>query len=196
MSGGAEANFELGWSVNVDANVNLLKATHEHAKEKGTKPIYVFVSSMAVYGGPKCLPENRVIPADTPPLAQSSYGIQKQIMELYVYDYGRRGFLDTRSIRLPTVAIRAGAPTGAASSFISDLIREPLLGNEAVCPIADSIDDKSMDTMPVYLTKASTAIRNIAYALCMPESKFKPGLGRSVNMPGISISPRGIINAL
>jgi len=62
MSGGAEANFELGWAVNVDSNVNLLKATHAHAKEKGTKPVYVFVSSLAVYGGPKCLPESYVVP--------------------------------------------------------------------------------------------------------------------------------------
>lgn len=196
MSGGAEANFELGWAVNVDSNVNLLKATHEHAKEKNIKPVYVFVSSLAVYGGPKCLPESYVVPQDTPVLAQSSYGVQKQISELYVYDYGRKGYLDTRSVRLPTVAVRTGAPSSAASSFISGLIREPLQGEPSVCPIADSEDDEILDTMAVYLSKTSTVVRNIAYALCMPESKFKPGMGRSINLPGIKITPRNILEAL
>jgi hypothetical protein len=62
MSGGAEANFDLGWSVNVDSHLQLLKYTHEHAKEKSIKPVYVFVSSLAVFGGPKCLPESYVNP--------------------------------------------------------------------------------------------------------------------------------------
>lgn len=132
----------------------------------------------------------------TPILAQSSYGIQKQIMELYVYDYGRKGYLDTRSVRLPTVAVRSGAPSSAASSFISGLIREPLQGQQAICPIASSINDSSLDSMPFYVSRTKTVVRNIAYALFMPESKFKKGEGRSVNLPGIKITPRQILEAL
>lgn len=62
MSGGSEANFELGYAVNVDSHLNLLKATHAHATATKQKPLYVFVSSLAVYGGPKCTPSDRVIP--------------------------------------------------------------------------------------------------------------------------------------
>jgi nucleoside-diphosphate-sugar epimerase len=109
MSGGSEANFDLGWNVNFNSHVSLLQHTHAHAKEINTKPLYVFVSSLAVYGGPKCLPESYVVPADTPALPQTSYGIQKFCMEMYVYDYGRKGYLDSRSVRLPTVAVRTGA---------------------------------------------------------------------------------------
>ena len=131
MSGGAEANFPLGYAVNVDSHINLLKVSHAHAEQhfkSGPKPRYVFVSSLAVYGGPKARPESLVKPeyvfphvvvkrheeqdlmcSETPVLAETSYGCQKQIIELYVYDYGRKGFLETRSVRLPTVAIRPGA---------------------------------------------------------------------------------------
>jgi len=90
MSGGSESNFELGYAVNVDSHLNLLKATYASVRGEYV-PVYVFVSSLAVYGGPKCTPESHVVPADTPVLAGSSYGVEKQIMELYVYDYGRKG---------------------------------------------------------------------------------------------------------
>jgi len=89
MSGGSESNFELGYAVNVDSHLNLLKTTR--ASMKDHVPVYVFVSSLAVYGGPKCTPQSFVKPADTPVLAGSSYGVEKQIMELYLYDYGRKG---------------------------------------------------------------------------------------------------------
>ncbi|ORX36914.1 hypothetical protein BD324DRAFT_591288 [Kockovaella imperatae] len=198
MSGGAEANFDLGYAVNVDSNLNLLKQAHSHANEHAFKPTYVFVSSLAVYGGPKAVPESRVIPQDTPVIAKTSYGIQKQIMEMYVYDYGRKGYLDTRSIRLPSVTIRPGAPSTAASSFLSGIVREPLQGVESICPIASSIDDPILDSMPWYCTRTKTLVRNVAYAMCMPETEFKKyeGLGRSINLPGIKVMPRQMIDAL
>lgn len=144
MSGGAEANFPLGYSVNVDSHVNLLKVAHKHAQQHfpDRKPIYVFVSSLAVYGGPKARPESYVKPeyvlclgreaapagtstltseSETPALAETSYGCQKQIIELYTYDYGRKGFLETRSCRLPTVAIRSGAVCPDISTFFLPL---------------------------------------------------------------------------
>lgn len=199
MSGGSEANFPLGYAVNVDSHVNLLKVAHAHADEhfkEGPKPRYVFASSLAVYGGAKARPESYVIPADTPVLAETSYGCQKAIVELYTYDYGRKGYLDTRAVRLPTVAIRSGAPSSAASSFISGLIREPLSGEVSECPIASGPDDPILDNLPVYLARTKTVVRNIAYALCMSEEGLVKRFSRTVNLPGISITPRDILNAL
>lgn len=95
MSGGSEANFELGYAVNVDSHLNVLRAAHAHATETGQtgdkKPVYVFVSSLAIYGGPGCGPLDHVDPRKTPLYPGTSYGIEKNIMELYVYDYGRKG---------------------------------------------------------------------------------------------------------
>ncbi|EIW68076.1 NAD-dependent epimerase/dehydratase [Tremella mesenterica] len=198
MSGGAEANFDLGYAVNVDAHLNVLKTAVAHAATfpEGEKTVYVFASSLAVYGGPKCRPQDLVVPADTPLIPETSYGCQKQIIETYAYDYGRRGMLDTRCVRLPTVAIRSGAPSTAASSFISGLIREPLLGQISECPIASGPDDPILDQLPVYLSRTKTVIRNLVWALCMPQSSFKERVSRSLNLPGISILPRDILNAL
>lgn len=200
MSGGSEANFELGYAVNVDSHVSLLKVARAHAESAlpaGVKMTYVFISSLAVYGGDKCKPTDHVVPADTPIIPGTSYGVEKTIVELYAYDYGRRGYLDTRSCRLPTVAIRTGAPSTAASSFISGLIREPLQGIESVCPIADNEADPMLDNMPVYLSRAKTVFRNIVWGLCMPEENIKLGKGdRSINIPGIRVTPRQILAAL
>lgn len=198
MSGASESNFELGYAVNVDSHVKLLKAARTHSeKVLGRRMVYVFISSLAVYGGPKCKPTDYVLPNDTPIIPGTSYGVEKTISELYAYDYARRGYLDARSCRLPTVAIRTGAPSSAASSFISGLIREPLQGIESVCPVADSWEDKMLDDMPVYLSRAKTVFRNIVWGLCMPEENFKYGKGdRSINIPGISVTPRQIIQAL
>lgn len=123
MSGGSEANFPLGYKVNVDTHTALLHTTHQHASTKGFKAKYVFVSGLAVYGGPKCLPGSFVVPDSTPLLPGTSYGTQKRIVELYVGDYGRKGYLDTRSVRLPTVAIRNGA-VGLSFPFIPSLALE------------------------------------------------------------------------
>lgn len=116
MSGGSEVNFDLGYAVNVDSNLSLLRTAFAHAQATGQagpdaahKLSYVFVSSLAVYGGPKCKPTDRVVPDETPVVPGTSYGIEKSIVELYVYDYGRRGWLDAKSVRLPTVCIRSGA---------------------------------------------------------------------------------------
>lgn len=91
MSGQSEQDFQLGWSVNVDSHVNVLRTAAAHGKTHGFRPRYVYTSSLAVYGGPKCTPESYVKPQETPVLALSSYGVQKQIIELYAYDYGRKG---------------------------------------------------------------------------------------------------------
>lgn len=198
MSGGSEANFELGYAVNVDSHVKLLAAARRHSDTVlGRRMVYCFISSLAVYGGPKCKPTDHVIPDATPIIPGTSYGVEKTISELYAFDYGRRGYLDTRSLRLPTVAVRTGAPSTAASSFISGLIREPLQGLPSTVPIADGPQDALVDGMPVYLTRAKTVFRNIVWGLCMPEDNFRFGKGdRSINIPGITVTTRQILAAL
>lgn len=107
------------------------------------------------------------------------------------------GLVDTRSVRLPTVTVRPGAPSSAASSFISGLIREPLTGKVSECPIAASFDDPIWDDMPVYVSRTSTVVRNIIYAGVMDESKLQVlGGDRTTHLPGISVTPRKILDAL
>ncbi|KAL8292341.1 hypothetical protein RQP46_001807 [Phenoliferia psychrophenolica] len=197
MSGGSEAEFDLGYKVNIDAHRVLLNAARKETltRKDGNKVVYVYTSSQAVYGGDKCLPEAFVDPSVTPLFPESSYGTAKAIVELYVFDYTRKGFVDGRILRLPTVAVRAGLPSSAASSFISGMIREPLMGKPSECPVASSFSDPEMSSVPIYLSRASTVFANIAYALAMPAAKF-PSYSRTVNVPGITIVPRQIVEAL
>ena len=118
MSGEAEADFDKGMRVNLDATRRLL----EHCRTLDAPPKFVFASSLAVYGGP--LPDP--VPDDAPLTPQASYGAQKVMAEYLVYDMTRKGFIDGRSLRLPTVTVRPGKPNRAASSFASGIIREPL----------------------------------------------------------------------
>lgn len=127
VSGQAEADFELGMRINLDASRALL----ETCRARGHRPRVIFTSSVAVYGG--ALPET--VRDDTALNPQSSYGTQKAIAELLLADYTRRGFVDGRVLRLPTISVRPGRPNAAASSFASGIIREPLNGERAVCPV-------------------------------------------------------------
>ncbi|WP_420394130.1 D-erythronate dehydrogenase [Acuticoccus sp.] len=129
VSGQAEAEFDLGMRVNVDGTRNVFEA----ARALGTSPVVVFTSSCAVYGGE--IPE--AIEDWTQVNPQTSYGAQKAIGELLCTDYSRKGFIDGRAPRLPTVTIRPGRPNAAASSFMSSIFREPLQGEEAVCPVEE-----------------------------------------------------------
>ncbi|WP_313067444.1 D-erythronate dehydrogenase, partial [Achromobacter animicus] len=127
VSGQAEADFDLGMRINLDASRALLDA----CRALGHKPRVIFTSSVAVYGGN--LPDT--VRDDTALNPQSSYGTQKAIAELLLADYTRRGFVDGRVLRLPTISVRPGRPNAAASSFASGIIREPLNGEPAVCPV-------------------------------------------------------------
>ncbi|MCG7327281.1 D-erythronate dehydrogenase [Achromobacter sp. ACRQX] len=127
VSGQAEADFDLGMRINLDASRALL----ETCRALGHKPRVIFTSSVAVYGGN--LPDT--VRDDTALNPQSSYGTQKAIAELLLADYTRRGFVDGRVLRLPTISVRPGRPNAAASSFASGIIREPLNGEPAVCPV-------------------------------------------------------------
>ncbi len=127
VSGGAEQNFELGTKVNLDATRDLLEA----CRLAGTRPKFVFASSIAVYGGR--LPEP--VTDDTPASPRISYGAQKLVCEVLIDDYSRRGYVDGRALRLPTVMIRPGSANTAVSGWASAIVREPLAGRDYVCPV-------------------------------------------------------------
>ena len=130
VSGQAEADFDLGMRINVDASRHLL----DICRGLGHRPKVVFASSVAVFGG-----ELPAMVLDTTALTpQSSYGTQKAVIELFVNDYTRKGFIDGRVLRLPTISVRPGRPNAAVSSFASGIIREPLNGEPAICPVNPS----------------------------------------------------------
>jgi D-erythronate 2-dehydrogenase len=127
VSGGAEQNFELGTKVNLDATRDLLEACRLAAH----CPKFVFASSIAVYGGE--LPDP--VTDDTPPSPRLSYGAQKLVCEILIDDYSRRGYVDGRALRLPTVMVRPGGANTAVSGWASAIIREPRAGRDYVCPV-------------------------------------------------------------
>jgi nucleoside-diphosphate-sugar epimerase len=132
VSGEAETDFEKGYRVNLDGTRALLEAVRAI---EGYAPKFVFTSSIAVFGAP--FPE--AIPDDFHLTPLTSYGTQKAMSELLLADYTRRGFLDGVGIRLPSIVVRPGKPNKAASGFFSGIIREPLAGQEAILPVADSV---------------------------------------------------------
>jgi len=128
VSAGAEADFDLGYRVNLDGMRHVLEA----ARALGTAPKVLFASSIAVYGGE--LPET--VEDDTPVTPQTSYGAHKMIGEYLLSDYTRKGYLDGRAMRLPTIVVRPGKPNLAASGFASGIVREPLNGIDFTCPVS------------------------------------------------------------
>lgn len=135
VSGEAEADFEKGYRVNLDGTRALFEAIRLEGKNAPYKPRVVFASSIAVFGQP--FPEKIGDEFFTTPL--TSYGTQKAISELLLSDYSRRGFFDGIGIRLPTICIRPGKPNKAASGFFSNILREPLSGQEAVLPVDENV---------------------------------------------------------
>ncbi|HEV2252344.1 MAG TPA: D-erythronate dehydrogenase [Streptosporangiaceae bacterium] len=127
VSGECEADFDLGLRANLQATQALLAS----CRALGTSPVVVFTSSVAVFGGSA----ETVITDDTWPVPQTSYGTQKVMCEYLLADYTRKGFLNGRSLRLMTVSVRPGRPNAAASGFLSGIVREPLAGQRAVCPV-------------------------------------------------------------
>lgn len=178
VSGQAEAEFDTGMRVNVDATRALL----ERCRMLDNAPKFVFTSSLAVFGGK--LPDP--VPDDAPLTPQTSYGTQKAIGELLVYDMTRKGFIDGRSLRLPTVTVRPGKPNKAASSFASGVIREPLSGVEAICPVARETR--------LWVTSPRQVVDNLIVGHDVAASKF--GQTRSVNVPGLRVSVEEMVSAL
>jgi D-erythronate 2-dehydrogenase len=178
VSGEAEENFDLGMKVNLHATQTIL----EVCRELGYAPKFLFSSSVAVFGGD--MPD--VIQDDTAPFPQSSYGIQKAICELLINDYSRRGFIDGRVLRLPTIVVRPGKPNRATSSFASSIIREPLQGKEAICPV-------SKDTK-LWIMSPRKAIESFTHAAELPASAF--GKHRTVSLPGLTVSVQEMVDTL
>jgi nucleoside-diphosphate-sugar epimerase len=135
VSGEAELDFDKGYRINLDGTRYLFDAIRIAHGEDGYRPRVVFTSSIAVFGAPLPHP----IPDEFHSTPLTSYGTQKAICELLLSDYSRRGFFDGIGIRLPTICIRPGKPNKAASGFFSNILREPLVGQEAVLPVPDDI---------------------------------------------------------
>ena len=167
VSGECEADFELGLRSNLDSTRALLDALR-HRTERGHAPTrLVFSSSVAVFGPDPAFAWSGVVGDDTLPTPQTSYGIQKLICEHLVADYTRKGFIDGRSARLMTVTVRPGKANGAASSFFSAIIREPLAGQEALLPVDGSVSHPvSSPTAPAPSRPLSrpTPLRQISFA--------------------------------
>ncbi|KAJ0171688.1 hypothetical protein K1T71_012451 [Dendrolimus kikuchii] len=178
VSGRSELDFDLGFRVNFDASRALL----EKARQTIPTLKFVFVSTLAAYGGdlPPLVSE---FVASTP---QNSYGTAKSMVELLVNDYSRRGFVDGRIVRLPTVTVRAGKANEALTSFASGIIREPLNGEKTVCPTR-------LDLV-LWVTSPATVIKNIAYAATLPTGAL--GQWRCVNIPGFGVSVQEMLDAL
>lgn len=178
VSGQAEADFELGMRINLDASRLLL----DLCRQRGHKPRVVFTSSVAVYGGN--LPD--VVTDDLALRPASSYGTQKAIAELLLADYSRRGFVDGRVLRLPTVSVRPGLPNKAASSFASGIVREPLNGEDAVCPVAPETR--------LWLLSPRRAIDCLIHGFDLDADAL--GRQRAINLPGITVTAGEMVASL
>ncbi|KAI8971139.1 hypothetical protein BD414DRAFT_525466 [Trametes punicea] len=191
MSRGSEDNFDLGVKVNVDSVRSVLDAARHAGQRSGTVIKFVFTSSLAVYGGP--LPA--VVTPDTIATPQGAYGMAKLVDEIFINEYTRRGFVDGRILRLPTIVVRPGPPSAATSAFVSGIIREPLRGIEATCPIGDSLDSPMLDALALWVASPETTIRNFVLAKHVPAEKFLPHT-RVVCLPGFTTTVREEIAAL
>jgi D-erythronate 2-dehydrogenase len=180
LSGEAEVNLEKGYQVNLDGTRYLLDAVRRVGS--GYRPRVVFASSIAVFGAP--FPE--VIGDDYSTTPLTSYGTQKAIGELLLSDYSRRGFLDGVGVRLPTICVRPGRPNGAASGFFSDIIREPLKGEDAVLPVPDDVRH--------WFASPRAAVHFLLHAAAIESAAL--GDRRSLTMPGVSETVAGQIAAL
>lgn len=178
VSGEAELDFEKGYRSNFDGTRGLFEAIR-HA---GHRPKVVFTSSIAVFGAP--FPE--VIPDDYHLAPLTSYGTQKACGEFLLADYSRREIFDGVGIRLPTIVVRPGKPNKAASSFFSGIIREPLAGQDAICPVDASVRH--------WVTSPRSAIGFLVHAANLPAGAagFRPNL----TMPGLSITVGEMVDAL
>jgi nucleoside-diphosphate-sugar epimerase len=178
VSGAAEADFDLGMRVNLEGTRLLL----ERMRRCSQPPRLVFTSSVAAFGGE--LPA--VLDDSTTPNPQTSYGTQKVIGEYLVTDYSRKGFIDGRSLRLPTIVVRPGKPNAAASSFASGILREPLNGVTCECPVAPDTG--------VWLLSPKRVVEAFVHAHELPADAW--GTRRVLNLPGITVSVAKMIETM
>ncbi len=186
VSGECEADFDLGLRSNLDATRRLLDGLRAQQGRTGVAPLLFFSSSVAVFGSDPAIPLAPVVQDTTLPTPQSSYGIHKFICEQLVADYTRKGYIDGRVARLMTVSVRPGRPNGAASSFLSGIIREPLAGVPAVCPVALST--------AVALASPATTIEGILAVAEASREKF--GGRTALNLPALTVTVAQMLQAL
>lgn len=181
-SGGAEADFDAGYRVNMQGMWNLLESVRAEQGRGPYRPKFVFASSIAVFGPPMPAVIDDVFL--TAPL--TSYGTQKAICELLLNDYTRRGVVDGIGLRLPTICVRPGAPNKAASGFFSNIIREPLVGKPAVLPVSDSVRH--------WHASPRSAVGFLVHAATIDLARL--GDRRSLSLPGVSVTVAEQIEAL
>ncbi|PWH07120.1 NAD-dependent epimerase [Brachybacterium endophyticum] len=182
LSGGSEDDFDLSMHVNVDGTRALLERARTVSAGADAPLRFVATSSLAVFGGE--VPS--VVPSSWATQPDSTYGALKAVVELLVNEYSRKGFVDGRVCRLPTISVRPGRPNSAASSFASGIIREPLQGVESVCPVPH-------DTL-MWLSAPRTAVTNLLHALDLPPEDL--GSWRVMNIPGLTVSVGEMLETL
>jgi nucleoside-diphosphate-sugar epimerase len=179
MSSGSEANFDLGLTVNFATNLALLQSIR--SASPGAKVI--FASSLAVFGG--LVPSLRDVTEETMPTPASSYGMEKMLCEYLINDMSRRGYIDGLTLRFPTVVFRPGLPSAAASSFVSGIVREPLLGRRTTLPVGRELE--------VWICSVRTVVENLIRAATTVKLE---GIRRQVNLPGVTVTVGDILDAM
>ena len=186
VSAECEADFSLGLRANLATTEALLEHLRTQQTQTGVVPTLFFASSVAVFGGDAGVPLPDIITDSTLPVPQSSYGVHKFVCEQLMADYTRKGFIDGRVARLMTVSVRPGRPNGAASGFLSGVIREPLAGEPAICPV-------DPDTRVALASPANT----IAGILRVANASRDELAGRTpINLPALSLTVGDMLNAL
>ena len=190
VSGECEADFDLGLRSNLDSTRALLDALRHRQARGAPATRLVFSSSVAVFGPDPALPWTGIVGDHTLPTPQTSYGMHKLVCEQLIADYTRKGFIDGRAARLMTVTVRPGRPNGAASSFFSGIIREPLAGQAAVLPVDRSVRH------PV-----SSPARTVQGLIAVYEAARTDGAGglvgrTALNLPALNVSVQQMLDAL
>jgi nucleoside-diphosphate-sugar epimerase len=182
VSAECEQDFDLGMRSNLVGTQALL----ERLRVAGTAPSLVFASSVAVFGATATHPLPTVVTDDTLPAPQTSYGTQKLLCEYLIADYTRKGFVRGRSVRLMTITVRPGRPNGAASGYLSGIIREPLAGVRATCPVPPGTE--------VALSSVDSAVQGLLRAVSASPDEW--GDASAVNLPAVSVTCGEMIAAL
>lgn len=186
VSGECEADFDLGLRSNIDTTRALLDALRAATGRSATPARFVFSSSVAVYGPDPSAPLPDLVSDDTLPAPKTSYGTHKLVCEHLIADYSRKGYIDGRSARLMTVTVRPGKPNGAASSFFSGIIREPLAGVDAICPVSPEVSHP--------LTSVARTVEGL---IAVYEASVEELGGRlALNLPAINATVADMLAAL
>ena len=186
VSGECEADFDLGLRSNLDSTRELLDALRANVDAGGKVARVVFSSSVAVFGPDPSVALPKVVADDTLPAPQTSYGTQKLICEHLIADYTRKGYIDGRAARLMTITVRPGKPNGAASSFFSGIIREPLAGVESICPVSPDVSHPM-----------SSPSRTVDGLIAVYEASREAFCGRlALNLPALNVRVSDMLDAL